>query len=126
MPRSAYILVLEDDSAIGAMVADILGEEGYTVHAVPDAASARTALKVRFPALLLCDLHLPGTSGLALANEARAAGYDGPIILMTGDATAISRLDLTAVTVWLRKPFELSELLSCVATYIRPSSGDAS
>lgn len=118
MQRGSYILVLEDDSATGAMVADVLTDVGYTVHAVLDASNARAALAVRFPALLLCDLHLAGTSGLALASEARAAGFDGPIILMTADTPALQQLDLSPVTYWLHKPFELSELLSCVATYI--------
>lgn len=117
MQRDSYILVLEDDSATGAMVADVLSEAGYNVHAVLNAANARTALAVRFPALLLCDLHLPGTSGLALAREARAAGFDGPIILMTADSAALQQLDLSPVTYWLRKPFELNDLLSCVASY---------
>jgi DNA-binding response OmpR family regulator len=125
MPRGSYILVLEDDSATGAMVADVLSEIGYTVHAVLDASQARSALEIRFPALLLCDLHLANTSGLALARELRGAGYDGPIVLMTADTAAVQQFDLSPITYWLRKPFELDELLSCVATYAGapPSTG---
>ena len=119
MLRTETILVVDDDPAIAALIAEVLTDEGYTARLAYDAASALAVIAAQVPALILTDLLLPGMSGLELLRMVRARGHaDLPIILVT---TAADRAaDLTDAAAFLAKPFDIDELLACVARYVSP------
>ena len=83
------ILVCEDDSDVRAFTVVLLGELGYAVTEASDAAEtlARLSDPGRRVALLFTDVVLPGgTSGAALAEQARAIRPDLRILFTTGYA----------------------------------------
>ena len=62
-------MVVDDDEQVRALLAYILGREGYRCTLAHDAASAREALQ-RAHDLIVCDVAMPGESGLDLVEDA--------------------------------------------------------
>ena len=70
--------------------------------------------------LLISDVGLPGLSGLQLAEAARAAHPDLPILLITGYAgKSLGTLQLAPNMELLRKPFTLDELAARVQAILK-------
>jgi two-component system nitrogen regulation response regulator GlnG len=67
--------------------------------------------------LLICDVNLPGTDGLALLRAVRSSFASTAVILTTADRDmdrAVSAFRLGAFD-YLKKPIRTEELLDCVA-----------
>jgi DNA-binding response OmpR family regulator len=123
MAYRADILVIEDDAALGDFILEALGEEGYTVRVIPDAAHASVALVERMPDLVMCDLRRPGRPGRDLIVQLQhTLPADVPIIVMISDDQEARQLDDLNVAFCLLKPFDLIELFACVAASIRVPS----
>jgi CheY-like chemotaxis protein len=121
MLRTQTILVVDDDPAIAALIAEVLTDEGYTVHLAYDAPGALAVIAAQVPDLVLTDLLLPGMSGLELLRRVRAQGHaDLPIILVTVAADRATDLIRQGATACLLKPFDIDELVACVARYVSP------
>lgn len=103
-----HILLVDDDDLVRSTVAFMLQDAGF---AVTQADSGQAALALvqesngSFDALLT-DVAMPGLDGPALVSQLRTAGWDRPVVFMTGHARDH---DLDAETV-LHKPFEADEL----------------
>ena len=66
-PRSASILIVEDDAAIGEFLQQLIEEETpYHTTVVPDGPHALEAAQQLHPCLLLLDYRLPGINGIEL------------------------------------------------------------
>jgi len=68
-PVRERILVVDDDEEVSRMLVRILGREGYRCTTVEDGAHAREALQLAPFDLILCDVDLPGESGLELVKD---------------------------------------------------------
>ena len=117
------LLLIEDDARLAGMVADYLGQAGFTVDRAATVAKARLAVRRQPPDLVLMDLMLPDGDGLALTAEWRQQPRTGglPILMLTarGDpADRILGLELGADD-YLAKPFEPRELLARVRALLR-------
>jgi DNA-binding response OmpR family regulator len=111
------LLLVEDDTMIGAAVAEGLRGDGYAVDWVQDGLAGARALDAGTPySLLLLDLGLPGRDGLKLLADLRARGDRLPVLVLTARDTVrdrIAGLDAGADD-YLVKPFDLDELLARV------------
>jgi len=115
------VLVIDDDAAICELIVEVLTDEGYAVRSAADAEAGLLAIEDRIPALLLLDIQLPGRQGDELLRILRAAGHTFPIALITASSqTAESLKDMGSV-VCVAKPFDIDELLECVARYVQPA-----
>ncbi|MCE9560485.1 MAG: response regulator [Planctomycetes bacterium] len=107
------ILLVDDDVAVRRLYAISLRAVGY---AVIEASNAAEAMQLRelHPAiqLLLSDLNMPGTGGLALSETMRALRPGIRVLLITrGDQGAESTADAElAADAFLQKPFTLTSL----------------
>ena len=120
MPQTSVVLVVEDDTAIADFIAEVLGDEGYTVHTAGTGAQARAALSIQPPSVVLCDLHLPDIAGSSLLSELRHDGHANiSMIMMTADADRARAITAQGDYLCLSKPFNLDDLLDCVAGNIR-------
>jgi DNA-binding response OmpR family regulator len=125
MPRVGQrILLVEDDARLAAMVADYLGEAGFSVTVAGDgvAATRQTAV-TDFDALIL-DLMLPDADGLDLCRTIRARS-DVPLLMLTARGDPLDRvvgLELGADD-YLPKPFEPRELLARLRAILRRRGG---
>jgi DNA-binding response OmpR family regulator len=105
-----HIAVIDDDSLICDLLADVLGDAGTDVQCVTTGRSGRKLLTGRRFNLAIIDVVLPDASGLALA--AVAANENTPVLLLTGHPRAIARLRQHEVCdiPYLLKPFSLVRL----------------
>ena len=120
MQTTGDILVIDVEPTIVEFIAEALTDEGYTVRVALTPADARAAIVEYHPDLVLLDLHLPGKSGDILMQDLKDDGLaDVSIILMTADAQTAKSLAMDGIGYCLAKPFDLDELIDCVAKYIR-------
>ncbi len=115
------ILLVEDQAEIRSQIVDRLGEMGCSVAQAGDGTSGLQALRSGEPLdLLITDVGLPGLSGRHLAEAARAAQPDLPILFITGYAgKSLEDLELWPNIEVLRKPFALDELAAKVKALMK-------
>ncbi|MBL8112508.1 MAG: sigma-54-dependent Fis family transcriptional regulator [Acidobacteria bacterium] len=108
---SALVLVVDDDAAIREMTALALEKAGYRVQRAASAAEARRAVAREKPALVVCDLYMPGEDGLSLLAS---LGEAPPAFLMMtarGSMETAAEAARTGAFDYLAKPFDVSTLL---------------
>lgn len=119
-PR-ARILLVEDDQSLRALWTRAITRLGYDLIVAPDAESAVLLLK-EGPDVALCDVHLPGASGLWLADRIRNLSPTTAIVLITADdQIAPSESLRPGIVSYLVKPVTLDELDSAVHAAVRLS-----
>ncbi|MCS4511482.1 response regulator [Xylophilus ampelinus] len=114
------ILIVDDDQDITTLLRDYLARFGLAVHIAADGDGMRRQMARHPIALLVLDIMLPGTDGLALAREVRAAS-PVPIIMLTARGHAFDRvlgLEIGADD-YMAKPFEPRELVARIQTVLR-------
>ncbi|MFT5191261.1 MAG: DNA-binding NtrC family response regulator, partial [Verrucomicrobiales bacterium] len=84
--QSAFILVLDDEKSIRTVVATLLDRTGHTVVQAENLVDARALLKAHPIELVLCDITLPGQSGLSLLHELAPRSPEIAVVMMTGDS----------------------------------------
>ena len=121
------LLLVEDDSMIGAAAQQGLRSEGHTVDWVRDGREAELAVGNGVYDLVLLDLGLPRRDGLSILRGLRAKGENVPVLIVTArDAVSdrIAGLDAGADD-YLVKPFDLDELSARVRAVLRRRAGRA-
>ena len=93
------LLVVEDDGATAAFLADNLAADGFGVALASGAGEGLRAIEVRHPSLVLLDLALEDGNGLELLDRVRGADGmasrldpDVPIIVLTGRGGEVDRI----------------------------------
>jgi CheY-like chemotaxis protein len=84
--RASRVLVVEDGGPLRSFLVELLREEGYTVREAPDGAEAITILDDGGRdsiALIVLDMHLPTTDGLAVLEHLAGSGLMVPVIAMS-------------------------------------------
>jgi DNA-binding response OmpR family regulator len=76
LPR-CRILLVEDDSGLLRLNAEVLKRSGYDVDAVEDGAAAWDTLQLNRYDLMVTDNKMPRVSGVELLKKLQAAGYHG-------------------------------------------------
>lgn len=117
------VLVVEDSPEQRAMIERTLRNR-YDCVSVDDAESAVERLRTRSFELVVCDLNLPGSSGLDLLRELPSLQPDAAVIMVTGvddERTAETALRFGAYG-YLVKPYRRIELLINVSNAVRRRS----
>lgn len=112
------ILVVDDEVGIRELLSEILFDEGYRVHLAENAAQARAFRLDHAPDLVLLDIWMPETDGLALLKEWAAQQLlTIPVVMMSGHGTIETALEATRIGAidFLEKPIALQKLLKTVA-----------
>ena len=130
MSTIAEILVIEDDPIMRDALGDWLAAAGYGVRKSADGRAGLAALKSAAPALVVTDIHMPGTNGATVIAELKQ-GYPGiPVIAISGLFNSGRGLDAEeaiglGAARTLAKPFRRADLLRAVADLLGspPGSG---
>lgn len=115
------ILVVDDEEPIRRLLAYLLQSHGYTVEGAADAREARQKLAAQPYALMLCDVNMPGESGMDLVRHTLTAHPHTAAIMVTGlDSSVLANaaLDVGAFG-YIVKPFESNEVVIDVANALR-------
>jgi signal transduction histidine kinase/CheY-like chemotaxis protein len=82
--RRRQVLVIEDNDDVLAALRSKLELDGHDVSTAVDGIEGLTRLLKLRPEVSIVDIGLPGLTGFELARHARAAGYAGRMIAMSG------------------------------------------
>ena len=114
----ARLLVIEDQAAVREMVAIVLRSAGHTIVEASNGDDGLKTLTHEKVDLVLTDLVMPGTEGIATIREIRNLYPRMKIVAMSGTGAyalylhAASKLGADAV---LGKPFKPNELKAVIA-----------
>ncbi len=116
------ILVVDDEIGIRELLSEILFDEGYQVFLAENAEQARDFRSRQQPDLVLLDIWMPETDGVALLKEWVNQGLlTMPVIMMSGHGTIETAVEATRIGAvdFLEKPIALHRLLDTIAKAIR-------
>ncbi|MCM1333221.1 MAG: response regulator transcription factor [Bacteroides sp.] len=117
----ADILFVEDERDLSLIVCDTLRQQGYEVEAAYDGIEGLVKYKTGGADLIIADVMMPRLDGFAMAKEIRRISSSVPIIFLTAKSTIddIEEGFDVGANDYLKKPFELRELLVRVKALLR-------
>lgn len=113
---NGHILIVEDETKLATVLRDYLVRESYQVSLLDRGDEVLDWLTRATPDLILLDIMLPGTDGLALCRAIRSQ-QQTPIIMTTARVEEIDRLlglELGADD-YICKPFSPREVVARVS-----------
>lgn len=125
--REGRILVVDDEAAVRAVTARMLERMGYLTLVAPDGQAAVDLFIAHADtiACVLLDVTMPVMSGAQALQAIRDVRPDAPVVLMSGytseeTATRFAQLRPNG---FLHKPFDASELRTCLEAAFRHAGG---
>ncbi len=120
------ILLIEDDTLLGAAVRDQIAGDGQSVDWVTRLDAAGDAMAVAPYDLVLLDLMLPDGRGIGFLRALRGRGDVTPVIILTALDQVSDRIEgLNAgADDYLVKPFDLAELSARIGSVARRYTGN--
>lgn len=115
----AYILAVDDDKDILALIQKALERDGHQVD-ICLSADAVSLSKARFADLILLDVMMPGEDGFSYCQHIRTE-VDCPILFvtaLTAPEDLVHGLGIGADD-YIQKPFTLAELRARVSAHLR-------
>jgi len=120
------VWVVDDDESIRWVLERAFGREGLAPRVFADARSCLAALAGGAPRVLVCDIRMPGMSGLQLLAEFRRRASATPVIVMTAYSdldSAVSALQGGAFE-YLPKPFDVATAVQLVRRALEQRAGE--
>jgi DNA-binding NtrC family response regulator len=119
-----WVLVVDDDDEMRALLADVLRKDGHDVGEARDGAQAALALRAREYDLVLIDKNMPGPSGLDLLPGLRRVCPRAQFIMMTayGDVPSYMEAVEKGAAEFLFKPFRMDDLRAAIAKALGSSA----
>jgi len=111
------ILIVDDERTVAQSIALALAGEGFEVETVLSGEDALVRTAAAEFDLIVCDLMMPGLSGLDLLKSLRESHPKTPVIMITGYPTvrtAEESLKMGAF-VYVTKPFTPAEIRQAAA-----------
>jgi CheY-like chemotaxis protein len=114
----ARILIVDDDDILRGVNEAVLSLAGYGTDGAADGEEALAMLAIGDFDLVLTDCNMPRLDGMGLVRAMRAAGYQIPVMMVSGSLAGDGKLPddvRREVSVALPKPVRSLELLAGVA-----------
>ena len=114
-PRT--VLVVDDEEGVRSLLTRWLESSGYRVLVATSADAALEVFEHDPPALMLCDIRMPGHDGLWLAARVRQDFPETAVVMSSGvqDAHAADECLRQGVVEYLTKPFGSDRLREAVS-----------
>jgi len=122
----AHILLVEDDPSIREVTALGLRAAGFTVSTAADGVEGLERWRTASPDLVLLDVMLPRMDGLEVCRAIRREAMT-PIVMLTARADTIDVVVglESGADDYVRKPFEMPELVARLRAALRRHAQDA-
>ena len=110
--RRRKVLVVEDNDDLRAALRSKLELDGHSVSTAVDGIEGLNQLLKLKPEVSIVDIGLPGLTGFELARHARAAGYAGRMIALSGYGAArdVQEALVAGFDAYLVKPVDREQL----------------
>lgn len=125
----AYILVVDDEEQVRAMLRQMLEREGYKTLGASNGKEALQVIAQHLPDLLVIDLIMPEKDGIELIGEIRKVHPQVKIVAISGGARYIEPLTQLKVAKYLgadlcfSKPFGRQEFVMGIHDILEPTDG---
>ncbi|MGV3760354.1 MAG: HD domain-containing phosphohydrolase, partial [Actinomycetota bacterium] len=122
--ETSRLLIVDDQRDVREVLSRILTTAGYQIATADSVLSAKAALADAQPDLVLCDIDMPGESGLVLLEHLTGNHPDVAVLMVTAlDDPAVADLALDDGALgYVIKPFERTQLLIDVRAALRHRS----
>jgi CheY-like chemotaxis protein len=105
------VLVIDDDPALTAHLADLFQLEGCDVLLAHDGLQAIQRLSEgALPDIVFLDMHMDGFDGWDFQAELQRLGLSIPTVVMTGDPHPDRCAEDVGAVAYLAKPFDLHDI----------------
>ena len=110
------ILIVDDEETIRLALRKFLRSRGYEVEIAGSGDQALQILDKQSFSLMLCDVRMPGMTGVQVVPQARQRDHDLAIIMLTAvnDAATATEVLSAGASDYLMKPVELADLQQAV------------
>jgi response regulator RpfG family c-di-GMP phosphodiesterase len=110
------ILIVDDEETIRLALRKFLRSRGYEVEIAGSGDQALEILDRESFSLMLCDVRMPGMTGVQVVPQARQKDQDLAIIMLTAvnDAATATEVLASGASDYLMKPVELADLQQAV------------
>ncbi len=112
-----HVVVIDDDASVRRSLATLLERSGYRVVLYASADAFLENPVVPSPAVILVDMRMPGTTGVALQAQLQTLAKNVPVVFARGDSRPeeiIAAMKQGAVD-FLLKPFTAQAMLDAVS-----------
>ncbi len=115
------ILFVEDEEDLSLIVADTLRGQGYEVTTASDGITGLEIFKNEAADIVVADVMMPKMDGFTMAKEIRKLAPAVPLIFLTAKSTIddVEEGFEIGANDYLKKPFELRELLVRIKALLR-------
>lgn len=116
------VLFVDDDMALGNIVVLALEASGYEAHYQTSLAGIKSVVKEMQPDVIVLDVEIGAKNGIDAVPELKVIVPEIPILIVSshvGSENVARALEAGAVT-YLKKPFEIVELLAYINRFVKP------
>ena len=121
LPDAKLIAVIDDDFSVACGIASLVRSLGFDVRTFRSAEDFLSVQPLGEAACIICDVQMPGMTGIELYEMLVEQGSQVPIIFITAFSQDRVRQRAGEDACILHKPFEASELTNCLKQAILPS-----
>ena len=120
MSEKPFILVVDDDGPILALMRNLLKEFGFQPLTADSGAKAIDAARQHRPSLVLLDKNIPGSSSDEVIRLLRSEpGCDNlPILILSGERLTRSDVAALGANEAVQKPFDVVGLIQQIRRYV--------
>jgi PAS domain S-box-containing protein len=117
------ILLVDDEEVVRDVIALFLRHEEHEVEVTPSAIDALRLVREQKFDLVITDHAMPGMTGSNFVATLRSAGFDIPIVMLTGFGELMTTSDSipAGVTRLVNKPVTMEDLRSAIAAVFQDS-----
>ena len=121
MPLSPLIHLIDDDDAVRASLALLIGTVGLRVQTWADPQAFLAEFDRQSIGVIVLDVRMPGISGLTVLDQLKTQGVDQPVVMLTGHGNVdlCRRAFKSGATEFLEKPVNDELLLETLQNGVR-------
>ena len=112
-----HVVLIDDDASVRRSLATLLERSGYQVVLYASADAFLENPVVPSPAVIVVDMRMPGTTGVALQAQLQTLAKHVPVVFVSGDSRPeeiIAAMKQGAMD-FLLKPFTAQSMLDAIA-----------